>query len=349
MNKNKKEDIHPDSTMYTLNVFHLITFFIWIYFVFTYASRGEWSKLKVPTFIITTAFFFMNMYRSLAPVTDMNKACCRLDVFETHPWFKKMIQFNTPPRDRILSNLSNIALVSIFSSVLFVIGFKLKALFSPTEWKCLTQFLFMTFFIVVSIEVLRWWNWDTEIGEFVGGDGESGSGSGSGRPGSNQVHMFRNGLWGALSLASFVVLIILSRHTYRFIGMIIDANMKNKSTKNKTHYHQINGELNTLLYYFIFPFLLLTGGGFIYYIFGQVIGQYVHSTYKGNENEDIDRDIGVIEIMLRRFSLNWKEWNEWINVFPNICITTIIQNFVGLYLYFIFDKYAYANSKRESE
>ena len=158
----------------------------------------------------------------------MNKACCRLEIFEKYPWFKKLIQLNTPAKDLMLSNLSNIALVVIFSSVLFVVGFKLKALFSPTEWKCLTQFLFMTFFIVVSIEVLRWWNWDNELGEFVGQGGPSGDSgnSGSGRPGSHPVHMFRNGLCGALSLASLIVLIILSRHTYRFIGLIIDANLK---------------------------------------------------------------------------------------------------------------------------
>ena len=75
------------------------------------------------------------------------------------------------------------------------------------------------------------------------------------------------------------------------------------------------------------------------------MGQYVHSTYMGKEKEDVDRDIGVVEIMLRRFSLKWKDWNEWISVFPNICITTILLNFVGLYLYFIFDKYTY--SKKE--
>lgn len=348
--KKKKEDIHPESTIYKLNFFHLITFFMWIHFIFTYANRGEWSKMRVPTFLVTTAYFFVNMYRSIAPVTDMNKACCRLEILEKYPWFKNLIQLNTPAKDLLLSNLSNVALIIIFSSVLFVVGFKLKALFSPTEWKCLTQFLFMTFFIVISIEVLRWWNWDTEIGEFVGQDTLPGvSGSGSKRPGSDQVHMFQNGLMGSLCLASLIVLIILSRHTYRFIGLIIDANMKNKSTKSKSHYHEINGELNTLLYYFIFPFLLLTGGGFLYYIFGQVMGQYVHSTYRGKENEGVDRTADVIEVMLRRFSLNWKDWNEWINAFPNICITTIILNFIGLYLYFIFDKYAYSQKEKEHD
>lgn len=331
--KKKKEDIHPDSLIYKLNFFHLSTFLTWIYFVFLYASRGEWNKLSVPTFLVATSFFFINIYRSLAPVTDMNKSCCRLEVFEKFPWFKQMIQYNTPARDMLLSNLSNTSLIVLFISVLFTVGFKLKGLFSPKEWKCLTQFLFMTFFIVVSIEVLRWWNWDRQLGEFVGNEiGEYG------RPGSEGINMVRNGLWGTISLASLVVLIILSHHTYRFIGLIVDY--KGKGTRKKTQYKHILGELNTLLYYFIFPFLLLTGGGFIYYIIGQMMGQFVHSTYRGKE-DDVDRETGMIEILLRRFSHQWKEWNDWISDFPNVCLSTIGSNLLGLYLYFIFDMYAY--------
>ena len=336
-----KNDVHPDSDIYKLNVFHLLTFGLWFYFVLKYTLQRDLTKLSVPTFLVATSFYFINMYRSIAPVSNMNKLCCRLPIFETFPWFKQFIGMNTPFRDMVLSNLSSITFSILFISVLFVLGSKLKGLFSSFEWKCFTQILVMVFFVSLFTEGMRWWKWNPIDGEADGNNG--------------MVTLLQNGMYGTLSFSMLSVISLLTRHVYSFIDLIL-TRQASTSTRTKVArnmnctYNKIHRELHHILYYFLFPILLIMASGSFYFVGWQMLGQIVHSLYghtnmkKNGSRLSLTKDTGTLQVLLVRFAHHWESWNSTRTTFPNVCILTILLNILGLYIYFTFDKYAYHNA-----
>lgn len=336
--KDRNKDIHPESDIYKLNTFHLLTFGLWFYFVLKYILQRDLTKLFIPTFLIATTFYFVNMYRSIAPVSNMNKLCCRLSIFESFPWFKQFIGMNTPFRDMVLSNLSSITFSILFISVLFVIGSKLKGLFSAFEWSCFTHILMMVFFVTLFTEGMRWWKWNPIDGE------------------SNDIHgmvsLLHNGMYGTLSFSMLSIIALLSRHVYEFIELIIT---RQASSSKKTRiaksmnctYNKIYGELRHLLYFFLFPLLLVMAGSSFYFIGWQMLGHIIHSLY-GNPNmkkngvsQSLNENTGTLQVLLIRLAHHWESWNSTRTTSPNVCILTILLNIIGLYVYFVFDKYAY--------
>ena len=314
---NQRIEIHPNSFLYAFNAFHGVAFILWIYFLLKHIFQRDYYKLVIPVFWMFTFFLFINTYRSLAPIQSLHKLCFNFSGIIPKDIYNSILGWNNEHRDHVLSNLSSICFASVFLSTFYIIGLRLRSLFGCTEWKCFMHLLFASLLVVVSIEILDWFPLQSYPSY------------------TENMIALKNGMYGILSLCGLFVLILLSGYTDTFITLLLSANQYCKMESIYKHVH-------SLLYFKLFPFLLLTCFMVVYFIVWELGGQYIYQYYyKQDKEHTIEADnMNVVEILLRRFAYAWKRWHIYKTKIPVVCLSTISMNFMGIFIYSIFDNYS---------